>query len=145
MSDDLIVLREGINFILIMTHLGSSHSSLKTPIPVKSLSQFQECWAARNSIFPTWAKYFFFSVAATQSFGPTRPHTQWVLGADSPEVKWQELEAVHSLPSGGAKFKNVWSFISIPHMSSWSSASFIRYRANFTLTCLVIYVQVCIS
>jgi hypothetical protein len=25
-----------------------------------------------------------------------------------------------------------------PHMSSWSSASFIRHRDNFTLTCLVI-------
>jgi hypothetical protein len=50
----------------------------------------------RNRIFfLTWAKYFFFSVAATQSFGPTQPHTQWVLGADPPEVMWQEPEAVH--------------------------------------------------
>jgi hypothetical protein len=38
---------------------------------------------------------------------------QWVLGADPPEVKWQEPEAVHSPPSG-AEFKNAWSFISIP-------------------------------
>jgi hypothetical protein len=57
-------------------------------------------------------KNFFFSVAATQSFGPTQPHTQWVLGADPPEVKWQE-PGVHSPPSG-AEFKNAWSFISIP-------------------------------
>jgi hypothetical protein len=31
MSDDFIVLGEGINFIL-MIHLGSSHSGLKNPI-----------------------------------------------------------------------------------------------------------------
>jgi hypothetical protein len=32
-----------------------------------------------------------------------------------------------------------------PLMSSWSSASFIRYRDNFTLTCLVIYIQIFIN
>jgi hypothetical protein len=84
------------------------------PNSSKELSQFQECWAVRNSsFFPTWAKIFFFSVAATQSFGPTQPHTQWVLGANPPEVKWQEPEAVDSPPSG-AECKNAWSFISIP-------------------------------
>jgi hypothetical protein len=35
MSDDFILLGEGINFILIMIRCGSSHSSLKTPIPVR--------------------------------------------------------------------------------------------------------------
>jgi hypothetical protein len=109
MPDDFIVLGEGINFVLIMIHLGSTHSNLNSS---KELSQFQECWTVRNSSsFLTLAKYLFFSVVATQSFGPTH-HTQWVLGADPPEVKWQEPEAVHSPPSG-AEFKNAWSFISI--------------------------------
>jgi hypothetical protein len=40
-SDDFIVLGEGINFILIIIHLGSSHSSLKNPIPVKSYHNFR--------------------------------------------------------------------------------------------------------
>jgi hypothetical protein len=87
-----------------MIHLGSSHSGLKNPNSSKELSQFQECWAVRNSSFLLiWGKYYFFSAAATQ----------WVLGADPPEVKWQEPEAVCSPPSG-AEFKNAWSFISIP-------------------------------
>jgi hypothetical protein len=37
----------------------------------------------------------------------------YTVGADAPEVKWQEPEAVRSPPSGAA-FKNAWSFISIP-------------------------------
>jgi hypothetical protein len=61
-----------------------------------------------RGFFPTWAKYFLFSVASTQSLGPTQP-----LGGGPPEVKWQEPEAVH-LPASGAEFKNAWSFISIP-------------------------------
>jgi hypothetical protein len=101
MPDDFIVLGEDINFILIMIHLGLHTQRFEKPNSSKELSQFQECWAVRNSsLFPTWAKYFFFSVAATQNFGP-------------PEMKWQEPEAVHSPPSG-AEFKNAWSFISIP-------------------------------
>jgi hypothetical protein len=57
----------------------------------------------------------------------------YTVGADPPEVKWQETEAVHSPPSG-AEFKNLWSFISIH-----------RHRDNFTLTYLVIYIQTCIN
>jgi hypothetical protein len=34
MPDDFIVLGEGINLILIIIHLGSTHSSLKNPVPV---------------------------------------------------------------------------------------------------------------
>jgi hypothetical protein len=41
MSDDFSVLGEGIKFSLIMIHLGSSHSGLKTPIPVKSYHNFR--------------------------------------------------------------------------------------------------------
>jgi hypothetical protein len=94
--------------------LGLFTQQFEKPNSSKELSQFQECWTVRNSsFFPTWAKYFFFFAAATRSFGPTQPLTQWVLGTDPPEVKWQEPEAVHSPPCG-AEFKNAWSFISIP-------------------------------
>jgi hypothetical protein len=61
--------------------LGLYTQQFEKPNSSKELSQFQECGAVRNiSFFPTWVKYFFVSVAATQSFGPTQPHTQWVLG-----------------------------------------------------------------
>jgi len=45
--------------------------------------------------------------------GPTQPPVQWVPGILSPEVKWQVHEADH-LPLSSAKFKNVWSYTSVP-------------------------------
>jgi hypothetical protein len=57
--------------------LGPYTWQFEKPSCSKALSQFQECWAVRNSSsFVTWAKYFFFSVAATQSVVSTLPHTQ---------------------------------------------------------------------
>jgi len=47
------------------------------------------------------------------AMGPTQPPVQWVPGILSPEVKWQVHEADH-LPLSSAKFKNVWSYTSVP-------------------------------
>jgi hypothetical protein len=47
------------------------------------------------------------------ALGPTQPPIQWVLGALSLGVKWQEREADH-LPPSTTKVKNAWSFNSTP-------------------------------
>jgi hypothetical protein len=44
---------------------------------------------------------------------PIQPPIQWVLGALSPEVKWQEREADHS-PLTSAEVKKTWIYTSIP-------------------------------
>jgi hypothetical protein len=39
--------------------LGLYTQQFEKPNSSKELSQFQECWAVKNSsFFPTWAKYF---------------------------------------------------------------------------------------
>jgi hypothetical protein len=70
-----------------------------------------------------------------------------------PRVKWQGCEADHSPPSG-AEVKNVWSYTSIHHMSSWHDASisigyvfivwnFVKHRDNFTLSYMVLKLEGC--
>jgi hypothetical protein len=48
---------------------------------------------------------FFSSTVSRPALGPTQPPIQWVPGALSPGLKWQEREADRSLPSN-AEVKN---------------------------------------
>jgi hypothetical protein len=67
-----------------------------------------------------------FSTAFGPTLWPTHPPLQWMLDPLSPSVvmvgggggvSGQGIEADHSLQSS-AEVKNVWSYISSPHMSS---------------------------
>jgi hypothetical protein len=68
--------------------------------------------------FPAGAGRFSLCIASRLALGPTQSPSQWELGALSPGVKQSGHEADHSPPSS-AEVKNVWSYISIPHMPSW--------------------------
>jgi hypothetical protein len=64
--------------------------------------------------FDSWqGQGFFSSPLSIPALGSTKPPIQWV-----PGVKWQGYETDHSPPSG-AKVKNVWSYTSTSHTSSW--------------------------
>jgi hypothetical protein len=59
-----------------------------------------------RGLIPSRAKEIcFYSTASRPALRPTHPPIWWVLGAISPEVKWPENEADHSLPSSD-KIKN---------------------------------------
>jgi hypothetical protein len=72
-----------------------------------------------------------FAAVPRLTLGPTRPPTQWVLGALSPGVKLLGREADHSPPSS-AEVKNAWSYIfTHPYFMAWC---LIKNRYNFTFT-----------
>jgi hypothetical protein len=64
---------------------------------------------------------FLFSTASRPTLGPNQRPIQWVLEALSLEIKRSGREADHSLPCSD-DIKNVWSYTSTPHTSSWRDA-----------------------
>jgi hypothetical protein len=81
---------------------------------------------------------FLFSITCRRPLGPTQPPIQWVPAALSSEVKWQEREADHSLPSS-AEVKNDGAIHPLPHTSSWSIASLIKHKDNLPFLCPLLY------
>jgi hypothetical protein len=71
---------------------------------------------------------------------------QWVPGDLSPGMKRPEDEAHHS-PPNSVEVNNTWSYTSVPHMSSWRSASLVKhweriqyFSEHLTNFCWTIYV-----
>jgi hypothetical protein len=70
---------------------------------------------------PDGGKVFLSFIAFTPALVPTKPPTQWVQWALSPEVKRLGREAYHSTPFI-AEVKNGGVTPPLPHTSTWLSA-----------------------
>jgi hypothetical protein len=70
--------------------------------------------------FPT-VQGFLFSTASRPTLGLTQTPIQWVPGALSTGIKWQEREADHS-PAPSADVKNGGAIPPLPHTTSWIGA-----------------------
>jgi len=73
--------------------------------------------------FEAWQrmKIYLFTTVSGPVLWSTQTPIQWVPGALSLGVKWHGREADHSPPSS-FEVKNVWSYTSTPHTSSWRGA-----------------------
>jgi hypothetical protein len=67
----------------------------------QSVQRWATGWMIGVLVFDSWRRLgiFLFITASIKAQGPTQPPIQWIPGALSLGVKWQEREADHSSPS----------------------------------------------